>query len=95
MLGQVLREYVARRHNRQIAIEAAHYRQQHAELLATYRGQCIAMREGQVIDHDADLATLHQRIRAQFGGAPILITPVTDESVLEFRVRGPRLGDQT
>jgi hypothetical protein len=70
--------------------EAERFRAQHAELLARYAGRYVAMRDGVVIDHDADLQTLYARIRAQYGDAPILIAPVTAEPVQTFKVLGAR-----
>lgn len=70
--------------------EAARFRAQHAELLAQYAGQHIAMRDGVVIDHDPDLATLHNRVRAKFGDEPILMAPVTPEPIQVIKVLGAR-----
>ena len=91
LLDDIVKEYIARRHEAQISSEAARFRSQHSELCAKYSGQYIAMRDGKVIDHDGDLSSLHQRVRARFGNAPVLITPVTAEPVQEFRIRRPRL----
>ncbi len=70
--------------------EAARFRAQHSELLAQYAGQYIAMRDGIVIDHDADLAALHNRVRARYGDEPILMTPVTSEPVQVIKILGAR-----
>ena len=73
---------------RQIYEEAERFRARHAELLAQYGDQYIAMRNGAVIDHDPELLVLHNRIRAQYGDDPILITPVTTKPVQTLKVRG-------
>lgn len=67
------------------------YLQQHEQLLATYRGQSIAMHNGEVIDHDPDEVALSQRVRAQYGKEPVLITPVLPEPIQTIFVRSPRL----
>ena len=54
------------------------YRQRYAELKEQYLGQYIAMRNGQVVDHDPDFQTLRQRIRQCFGRTPVMITLVED-----------------
>lgn len=70
--------------------EAGRFRAKHAELLAQYAGCYVAMRDGVVLDHDADLTALHSRIRARYQDAPILIAPVTPEPVQTFKVMGAR-----
>ncbi|MBI4674762.1 MAG: hypothetical protein HY741_24215 [Chloroflexi bacterium] len=90
LVNDWLREQLWREKHKKIQEEAERFRAQHAELVPRYRGRYIAMREGQVIDDDADLVTLHQRIRAQYGNAPILMTPVTTDPIQTFRVLGAR-----
>ena len=70
--------------------EAERFRAQHAELLAQYNGQYVAMRDGAVIDHDADLVTLHNRVRARYGDEPILMSPVTAQPTQTIKVIGAR-----
>lgn len=72
--------------HRKIHEESRRYQAQHAELLKRYAGQYIAMRDGVVLDHDADVATLHRRVRAQYGDAPILMTLVTTEPIRTFKM---------
>ncbi len=61
------------------------------DLLANYPDQYVAIHEGQVIDSDADLRTLHGRVYARMGGVPVLLQKVTDMPAPDIRVRGPRL----
>ena len=91
VLNEIVKEYIARRHDEKISQESARFRAMHGKLYAKYAGQFIAIRDGKVLDHDADVAALHQRIYKRFGHAPILIAPVTAESMPEFRIRRPRL----
>lgn len=67
------------------------YLQQHEQLLTIYRGQSIAMHNGEVIDHDPDEVALSQRVRARYGKEPVLITPVLPEPIQTIFVRSPRL----
>ena len=78
LLNDIVKEYIARRHDEQISAEAARFRERHSQIWAQYPGQYIAMRDGKVLDHDVDLTALHQienRVtpsysRALFQGRP-------------------------
>jgi hypothetical protein len=48
-------------------------------LLATHRGQYVAVHEGQVIDGDADDVALIQRVHARIGYVPIYVGLVSEE----------------
>lgn len=80
MLAEAVRQYLWELDRGKISEESKTYRQRHAELKAQYLGQYIAMRDGQVVDHDADFQTLRQRIRQRFEDAPVMITLVKDEA---------------
>lgn len=76
---------------RKIEREQRHYEAQHAELLALYHGQYIAMHDGKVVDHDSDRVALRRRIRDRYGAIAILITPVEEEPLQTIMVRSPKL----
>ena len=78
ILAEAIRRYLWELDRRKISKESNIYRQRHAELKAQYLGQYIAMHNGQVVDHDTDFQTLHQRIRQRFGRTPVMITLVED-----------------
>lgn len=90
LVNEWLVEQLWREKHKKIQAEAERFRAQHAELLPKYRGRYIAMRDGAVIDDDADLPTLHTRIRARYGGEAILMTPVNDEPIQTINVLGAR-----
>ena len=48
------------------------------QLLATHRGQYVAIHDGQVVDQDADDIALIQRVLARIGYVPIHVGLVTD-----------------
>ncbi len=78
ILTEAVRRYLWELDRRKISEESKIYRQRHAELKTQYLGQYIAMHDGQVVDHDADFQTLHQRIRQRFERTPVMITLVED-----------------
>ena len=65
---------------RKISEESQAYQQHHAEMKAQYMGQYIALHNGQVVDHDMDVAVLRQRVRQRFGRKPVMITLVEEEA---------------
>ncbi len=75
----------------QISQEQRNYERQHSALLAKYGGRYIAMRHGEVIDHDIDRLTLRRRVRKQYGNVPVFFTLVEDEPVQTFWMRSPQL----
>ena len=72
--------------------EQKNYEAQHPELFKQYAGQYIAMYHSEVVDTDADGASLSLRIRARFGNTPVLITPVLDEPIETIYWRRVRMG---
>lgn len=63
-------------------------------LLATHRGQYVAIHEGQVVDSEASDVALIQRVQKRFGYVPIFVGLVTDEQsvvrVPHYREHRPR-----
>ena len=74
ILSEAVRLYLWEQDRVKIEQEGVAFRRQHSELVQSFLGRFIAMHEGQVVDHDADFAELYQRVRAQFGRTPIMIT---------------------
>ncbi len=74
-----------------IGEEQKAYESQHETIYQNYAGQYIAMRKGELIDHDSDRVVLLLRVRSLFGNEPILITPVLPEPIQEIWVRGYRV----
>ena len=50
------------------------------------------LHEGQVIDHDPDLRTLHSRVYAVMGSVPVLLQNVTHTPAPDILVRRHRSG---
>ena len=93
LLNEWIQRQLALARERRIREEAARYRAQHSALLPIYGGQYIAMRNGEVIDHDTELGVLYQRVRERYGDEPVLMTPVTPEPMPVGHMRSPRLAD--
>ena len=88
---EVVREYLREQRHAYLLAEMDRFRQRHAELLKDYRGQFVAMRDGQMLDSDADGGTLYARIHQAHGDLPVLIVQVTETPEQEFTIRNPRL----
>jgi hypothetical protein len=67
--------------------ESARFRAKHAQLRARYSGEYVAMRNGEVLDHDPEARELYLRIQQRFGEQPVLIAPVSDQPTATFNVR--------
>lgn len=91
MISDAVQQYLWELNRKKISDESVIYRQHHAELKAQYLGQYIAMRNGQVIDHDADFQILYRRVAAQFPDAPVMMTLVEDEPDKPILRRGFRM----
>ena len=90
-IENAVRTHMAHLHQTKIRQETEAFKAQHQELLATYPGQYIAMHQGNVIDHDADLRTLHLRVYQQVGHTPVLLKKVTSTPAIRKLVfRSPR-----
>ena len=71
--------------------EQAIFEQRRPELLKRYRGQYIAMHNGEVVAHAEDLNALHQQVFARFGYTPILHKQVTPGPDRDLQTHGLRL----
>ncbi len=70
--------------------EIAAFRQLHAALLKRYRGEYVAIYQGQLIDHDSDQLALLDRIEKAYPNDFVLIRPVQEQPEREFYFRSPR-----
>lgn len=90
LVDKALRAYLAQFQREKIRAEREAFDQQREKLLAQYAGQYVAVHNGQVIDHDQDLRTLHLRIFNHLGHVPVLLKQVTHEPDRELIFRSPR-----
>ena len=89
-VDKALRAYMAQYRREKIRAETETFKRQQEILLVTYADQYVAMYNGQVIDHDADLRTLHLRVFERLGRTPVLLKKVTREPERELVFRSPR-----
>jgi hypothetical protein len=60
-------------------------------LFSKFRGQCVAIHEGQVVDSGDDEVELALRVYRRFGYVPIYVGHVSDEPPATLRVPSPRV----
>lgn len=70
--------------------EAAYYAL-HPQLLKQYANQNVAILHGRLVDHDSDATALYRRVRKNFPGKFVLITPVQPTAEEEYTIYSPRL----
>lgn len=75
----------------QMALETAAYEKMHADLMARYAGEYVAIYQGQLVDHDADELALLKRIDAKYPHEIVLLKQVRPLPEPELRSRSPRL----
>ena len=76
---------------RAMSREEAAYQAMHEELLAQYAGQYVAIYQGKLADYDEDGSQLYQRVRQQYPGRFVLITPVESTAEETYEILSPRL----
>ncbi len=82
--------YITQFRREKIRRETKVFEQQYETLLAQYPNQYVAIHEGQVIDHDLNLRSLHLPIFDRLGHTPILLKQVTKVPKQELVFRSPR-----
>ena len=88
---KAVRAYLTQLQRETIRVETEAFNAQYEELRAQYPDQYVAIHQGEVIDHDPDLRTLHLRVHKQLGHIPVLLKQVTDEPERTLVFRSPRL----
>ena len=79
------------RRNEQIGTEQASWYALPAAKRERYNNQFVAVKNGQVVDHDADQRALYLRVRMQFGSAPVATLWAGWSEPPLFDIRSPRL----
>jgi hypothetical protein len=90
IVDRALRRYLAEFRREKVRKELQAFQQQRQTVLINYPGEYVAIHQGQVIDHDVDLRTLHLRIFDQLGHTLVLLKQVNPEPERELVFRTPR-----
>jgi len=93
VLATAVQSYLDTLERNAIEAETQAYWAMHERLAEDYAGQFVAIREGEVVDHDDDLAALEQRVRLNFGALPVLLAPVTPPPPRELSWSGGHYDD--
>lgn len=88
---EAVRLHISQFRRNKIRAETKAFDRQYDSLLKKYRGQFVAIHEGQIIGHDPDLRILHLKVFNEFGQIPILLKQVMEQPERELQFRSPRL----
>lgn len=88
---QAIQEFLRSEARQQMQGEMEAFRAMHADLLARYPGQFVAIYQGKLIDHDADQLALFQRVEQRHPNAPVLIKQVLPDPEEVYTFRSPVL----
>jgi hypothetical protein len=91
LINAAVSQYLAQIRQRKIQAESRAFDAMKADLLLKYPGEYVAVHNGQVIDHDPDLRTLHLRVYEKYGRTPVLLKQVLAGPERELVIRSPRL----
>ncbi len=89
-IDKAVRQYIVQLRQEKIRAETISFEAQSETLMRQYPNQYVAMHQGEVIDHDPDLRTLHLRVFARLGHTPVLLKQVTPTATEELTFRSPR-----
>ncbi len=78
-------------HEHVLAQEQAAWYALEARVRQRYAGEYVAVRGGQVVDHDADQRALYLRVRARFGHSPVLIVHADWSEPPVYTIHSPHL----
>ena len=67
------------------------FRQMHSTLVEQYPGEYVAIRNGQVVDHDAGQTALYLRVRQNYPGRFVLIAATHGPLEETYHFRSPRV----
>jgi hypothetical protein len=92
LVNEAVARYLRDRQREKIARETAAFERLHPRLRRDHPGRWVAIHDGVLVDHDADVSALVSRVRAAFGRTSVLIRQVRDEPTGEIRWRTPSTG---
>ncbi len=77
----------------QLAAEQATWYERPLTERQQYQGEFVALKDGQVIDHDPDQRTLYLQVKAQFGRVPVAILNADWLEPPTYTIHTPRLSN--
>ena len=89
--SKAITEYLGRFGIEKVRAEQAIYEKMRHTLLDKYRGQYVAVHNGEVVESAQDLRSLHHKVFIRFGYTPVLHIQVMDEPLTDIHTRGLRL----
>jgi hypothetical protein len=87
---RAVRDFLRAEARHRMRHETKAFRAQHAELLAQYPDQYVAIYQGQVVDHDADQLALLARVEKRYPDTTVLIALITSEPEESYTMHSPR-----
>ena len=90
IIKEALNGHLKQLETQKLNVEIAAFERMHSEIKKRYKGQFVAVHQGQVIDSDMDFEPLCLRVQAGLGNVPVLIRQVHDSLQEEWRIRGTR-----
>jgi uncharacterized protein YfaT (DUF1175 family) len=92
LLNTAISEFLDKMARQKIETESNAFEKLHDQLVTKYLDGYVAIHNGEVVDHDPDVRTLHLRIRKRFGRIPVLLRQVTQEAKQpDLIFRSPKL----
>ena len=84
LLAEALQQYRLENQRQKISQEAEWWDHVSLETRKKYMGEYVAIHHQKVVDHDADRATLYDRIRTKYGNVAVLIAPTMGTPTLRI-----------
>jgi hypothetical protein len=75
----------------QLALEEDYWYGLSGEMRTRYANRYVAIKDRQVVDHDADQRALYLRVRQRFGSDPVAILRADWHEPPVFQIHSPRL----
>ena len=91
LVNEIIEQYLEDQHSYLLDLEIEAYHQMHPELKEKFLGEWVAIHNRELVDHDAEAADLHRRIRARFGRETVLIRQVEKTPERVIWLRSPRI----
>lgn len=91
LVNEAVEGYLREREREKLESEMAAFTAMHAEVKQRYFGEWVAVHEGQVIDHEPELAPLYTRIRRLYPQTAVLMRRVEEEPERDVIIRSPRV----